>query len=100
MPARTLQDTLVVRGAREHNLKNITVEPPRDRLAVRRGVIPMILPASGKSGPLIERMQRAWRSQRDRTSYDTVILMTTSQQPAGINRFEVHQLSGQVPSRE
>ncbi len=38
------QDKLVVRGAREHNLKNITVEIPRDRLVVITG-----LSGSGKS---------------------------------------------------
>jgi excinuclease ABC subunit A len=38
------QDTLVVRGAREHNLKNITVELPRDKLVVITG-----LSGSGKS---------------------------------------------------
>jgi excinuclease ABC subunit A len=38
------QETLVVRGAREHNLKNITVELPRDRLIVITG-----LSGSGKS---------------------------------------------------
>ncbi|CAN5802237.1 excinuclease ABC subunit UvrA [soil metagenome] len=38
------QESLVVRGAREHNLKNITVELPRDRLVVITG-----LSGSGKS---------------------------------------------------
>ncbi len=38
------QEKLVVRGAREHNLKNITVELPRDRLVVITG-----LSGSGKS---------------------------------------------------
>ncbi|MBL7202246.1 MAG: excinuclease ABC subunit UvrA, partial [Anaerolineae bacterium] len=38
------QDKIVVRGAREHNLKNITVEIPRDRLVVVTG-----LSGSGKS---------------------------------------------------
>src|SRR6188474_2513320 len=38
------QDSLVVRGAREHNLKNITVDLPRDRLVVITG-----LSGSGKS---------------------------------------------------
>ena len=38
------QDRLVVRGAREHNLKNIDVELPRDRLIVITG-----LSGSGKS---------------------------------------------------
>src|SRR3954452_8233651 len=37
-------DTLVVRGAREHNLKNISVELPRDGLIVLTG-----LSGSGKS---------------------------------------------------
>src|SRR3989304_4032161 len=32
------QEALVVRGAREHNLKNITVELPRDRLIVITGL--------------------------------------------------------------
>ena len=38
------QDRLVVRGAREHNLKNIDLELPRDRLIVITG-----LSGSGKS---------------------------------------------------
>lgn len=38
------QDKLIVRGAREHNLKNISVEIPRDRLVVITG-----LSGSGKS---------------------------------------------------
>ena len=38
------QEKLIVRGAREHNLKNITVELPRDRLVVITG-----LSGSGKS---------------------------------------------------
>src|ERR687895_1869581 len=37
-------DKIVVRGAREHNLKNIDVEMPRDRLIVITG-----LSGSGKS---------------------------------------------------
>jgi excinuclease ABC subunit A len=38
------QDKIIVRGAREHNLKNITVEIPRDKLVVVTG-----LSGSGKS---------------------------------------------------
>src|SRR5574338_1431487 len=38
------QDSLVVRGAREHNLRNITVRIPRDELVVITG-----LSGSGKS---------------------------------------------------
>jgi excinuclease ABC subunit A len=37
-------DSLIVRGAREHNLKDITVEIPRDSLTVITG-----LSGSGKS---------------------------------------------------
>jgi excinuclease ABC subunit A len=38
------QDKIVVRGAREHNLKNVTVEIPRDRFVVLTGIS-----GSGKS---------------------------------------------------
>ena len=38
------QDKLIIRGAREHNLKNITIEIPRDKLVVITG-----LSGSGKS---------------------------------------------------
>src|SRR6476619_7797343 len=39
-----MHDKIVVRGAREHNLKNVSVEIPRDRLVVVTG-----LSGSGKS---------------------------------------------------
>src|SRR5471030_2143413 len=39
-----MTDKIVVRGAREHNLKNISVEIPRDQLVVVTG-----LSGSGKS---------------------------------------------------
>ena len=39
-----MQDKLIVKGARQHNLKNITVEIPRDKLVVITG-----LSGSGKS---------------------------------------------------
>ena len=65
------------------------------RLAVRRGVIPMVLPANAARGePLIDRMASAWRAQRDHQEYESVILVTTSNQPAGINRLEVQRLTG------
>jgi excinuclease ABC subunit A len=39
-----MTDKIIVRGAREHNLKNIDVEIPRDQLVVITG-----LSGSGKS---------------------------------------------------
>jgi pyruvate kinase len=62
------------------------------RLAVRSGVTPVVLSASATTGTLIERMQAAWRSQRAAEQVKTVLLVTTSQNPAGINRLEIHQL--------
>src|ERR687884_881022 len=41
---RGMSETLIVRGAREHNLKNVSIELPRDRLIVFTG-----LSGSGKS---------------------------------------------------
>ena len=39
-----MKEQLIVKGARQHNLKNITVEIPRDELVVVTG-----LSGSGKS---------------------------------------------------
>src|SRR5438445_13891208 len=44
MPARSTSDRMVIRGAREHNLRNINLDLPRDRLIVLTG-----LSGSGKS---------------------------------------------------
>ena len=66
------------------------------RLAVRRAVMPVVLSANAKTGTLVERMESAWRSQRGAAELKTVLLVTTSQNPAGINRLEVHQLGGEA----
>ena len=39
-----MKEQIIVKGARQHNLKNITVEIPRDKLVVITG-----LSGSGKS---------------------------------------------------
>ncbi len=62
------------------------------RLAVRSGVVPMILPATSKAEPLVERMEAAFRAQRNHDDYESVVVVTTSQQLHGINRMEVHRL--------
>ena len=41
---RHAHDTLVVRGAREHNLKNLSVELPRDSLIVFTGLSGAVVP--------------------------------------------------------
>lgn len=64
------------------------------RLAVRRGVLPLVLAAGAKNSPLVEQMEAAWRAQRGASDIDTVLIVTTSPQPSGINRLEIHGLTG------
>jgi pyruvate kinase len=66
------------------------------RLAVRRGVTPVVLSGQAKSGTLVERMEQAWRAQRGSDDYSSVLLVTTSQNPQGINRLEIQRLPGAV----
>jgi pyruvate kinase len=71
------------------------------RLAVRSGVVPLVLPAGAKNSPLIEQMETAWRGQRGAThDSDNVLVVTTSSQPGGINRLEVVRLTGPQGSRD
>ncbi len=44
-------------------------------------------------------MEAAWRAQRNHGDYESVVLVTTSQQPHGINRMEVHRLGGREAQR-
>jgi hypothetical protein len=39
-------------------------------------------------------METTWRAQRSAGAYDSVLLVTTSGQPGGINRLEIHRLGG------
>jgi pyruvate kinase len=64
------------------------------RLAVRRGVVPLVLQAGTKNSPLTDQMESTWRAQRSAGNYDSVLLVTTSSQPAGINRLEIYRLTG------
>lgn len=64
------------------------------RLAVRRGVIPLVLQTGAKNSPLTDQMETTWRAQRSAGACDSVLLVTTSGQPGGINRLEIHRLGG------
>lgn len=68
------------------------------RLAVRRSVTPIVLPANARTGTLVERMEGAWRAQGDGAEHKRVVLVTTSRDEAGINRLEIHVLTG-APAR-
>ncbi len=65
------------------------------RLAVRGGVVPLILSTGGRQEPqtLLQRMESAWHARRALGEAHTVMLVTTSSQPSGINRLELHHLA-------
>jgi pyruvate kinase len=69
------------------------------RLAVRRGVIPLVLQAGARNSPLTDQMETTWRAQRSAGTYESVLLVTTSSQPGGINRLEIHRLGGAGTAR-
>ncbi|HVM30283.1 MAG TPA: pyruvate kinase [Candidatus Limnocylindrales bacterium] len=63
------------------------------RVAARRGVIPVVLPATKVREPLVDQMRAAARAQGLLTDDgQTVVLVTTSSQRGGINRLELHRV--------
>ena len=51
------QSSIVIKGAREHNLKNVDVEIPRDKL-----VFPVLVKAPWPSTPFMQKVSVAmWR---------------------------------------
>ena len=52
------QDHIIVRGAREHNLKNVDLDLPRDKLIVMTG-----MSGSGKSSLMLDVLDRAARQR-------------------------------------
>ena len=65
------QDKIVVVGAREHNLKNITVEIPRDKLVLFTGVS-----GSGKSSLAFDTLfaEGQWRYIESLSTYARMFL--------------------------
>lgn len=56
-------NSIIIKGAREHNLKNIDVEIPRDKLVVITG-----LSGSGKSSLAFDTTVRSWQTKRPAAS--------------------------------
>ena len=62
------------------------------RLAVRWGVLPMVIPAGRTGEPLIERMRNAAQARQVVAGSSQVLLLTTSAQAGGVNRLELHEV--------
>src|SRR5262245_34925752 len=72
-----MSDALIVRGAREHNLKNITVEIPRNTLTVITG-----LSGSGKSSLAFDTIYaEAQRSDVETLSAYARLFLVLSEKP-------------------
>jgi pyruvate kinase len=67
------------------------------RLAPRRGVVPIVLPANAARAPLLAQMTAAARAHGSLGAARTVLLVTTSAQPAGINRLELQRIDVAPP---
>ena len=98
-------DQIVVRGAREHNLRNISLELPRDALIVFTG-----LSGSGKSSLAFDTIfaegqrryveslsayARQFLGQMDKPDVDFI----EGSVPGGLDRPEVHQSQPAVDGR-
>jgi len=60
------------------------------RLAVRRAIMPIVLPQAGGAQPLIERMAAAALAQHlIDANGQTIVFVTTSPDPGGVNRLEL-----------
>src|SRR5213595_489919 len=80
-------DTLIVRGAREHNLKNITVEIPRQALTVITG-----LSGSGKSSLAFDTIYAEGQRR-----YMETFSAYSRQFMGGMERPDVDKVSGLSP---
>jgi pyruvate kinase len=62
------------------------------RLAMRYGVVPIVLSAQHVREPLFAQMAAAARAHGMHAGAGTVLLLTTSAQPSGINRLELQRI--------
>ena len=74
-------DKIIVRGAREHNLKNVSVELPRDSLIVMTG-----LSGSGKSSLAFDCLLYTSRARRLRWWSASSACSNAAQSPPRLRR--------------